>query len=380
MASVLINGYRGSIYREGKGYTGVLDLGVHPNGKRNRPKRKAATKAAVEDKLTKLAESLEKGRIATRDKTVTEVVADYIDDLERQGRAPQTIKGLRSAHRNHIARIGALKVDSELNPTRVSDWLIDIAENLSTKSIINVHGLLSSAIDRAIVHEITDRNVSRMVANIQGKKDGRESKSFSPEQVRAILARASAEVPYRLRFGAYVVLALTSGLRGDELDGLKWYGLDMDAGTVSVVRADRHRGKTKTKQSVRSLELADIAIAALRVWREIQVKEFAAFRGTVSDETFVFTRPDGTQYTQRTARYDFRRVLIAAGISDPDTWAVRETRTTFVSVMSHNGVPREVIADICGHTVRTLERYYRKVLRPVHRQSADVINSVFRAA
>ncbi|MFI0410704.1 tyrosine recombinase XerC [Actinomadura sp. 3N508] len=380
MASVLINGYNGSIYREGKGYTGVLDLGCHPNGKRNRPKRKAATKAAVKEKLKKLAESLDKGRTATKDKTVTQAVTDYIDDLERQGRAPKTIEGLRSWNRNHIVKIGALKVDAELTPTHVSEWLIGIAENLATTTIANVHGLLSSALDRAIVHGITDRNVSRMVANIQGKNDGRESKSFSPSQVRAILARATAEVPFRVRFGAYVILALTSGLRGDELNGLKWYGLDLDKGTVSVLRADRHKGKTKTEQSFRSQELAAIAIPALKAWREIQAKEFAVFGGTVTDETPVFTRPDGTQYTQRTARYEFRKVLKFAGIEDPEAWTVRETRTTFVSVMSHNGVPREVIADICGHTVKTLERHYRKVLRPVHRQSADVINSVFRAA
>ncbi|GAA4230252.1 hypothetical protein GCM10022254_24630 [Actinomadura meridiana] len=380
MASVLINGFSGSIYREGKGYTGVLDLGCHPNGKRNRPKRKGATKAAVKDKLTKLAEDLQKGHKPRADKTVTQVVTEYIDDLERQGRAPKTIEGLRSWNRNHIVKIGALKVKSELTPTHVSDWLIDLAENHASSTIANVHGLLSSALDRAIVHDIVNRNVSRMVRNIQGKNDGRESKSFTPDQVRVILARASAEVPFRVRFGAYVILALTSGLRGDELNGLKWYGLDLDAGTVSVVRADRHNGKTKTEQSFRSQELAAIAIPVLKAWREIQAKEFAAFGGTVTDETPVFTRPDGTPYTQRTARYEFRKVLEIAGIEDSEAWTVRETRTTFVSVMSHNGVPREVIADICGHTVRTLERHYRKVLRPVHRQSADVINSVFRAA
>ncbi|GAA4230598.1 hypothetical protein GCM10022254_25830 [Actinomadura meridiana] len=380
MARVVVNGYKGSIYREGKGYTGVLDLGYHPNGKRNRPKRKATTKAAVETKLEKLTEDLAKGRTVKADKTVSAVVTDYIDDLERQGRAPKTIEGLRSWNRNHITRIGSLKVRDELTPTHVSEWLIVLAEDHATTTLTNIHGLLSSALDRAIIHNVTDRNVSRMVPNIQGKNDGRESKSFTPDQVHAILGRASAEVPSRLRFGASVILALTSGLRGDELNGLKWYGLDLDAGTVSVVRADRYQGKTKTKQSVRSLELADIAITALKAWREMQAKEFEAFGGKVTDDTAVFTRPDGTAYTQRTARYEFRNVLKAAGITDPESWAVRETRTTFVSVMSYNGVPREVIADLCGHTVRTLEKHYRKVLRPVHRQSADVINSVFHAA
>ena len=58
MGSVLINGYKGSIYPEGSGYTGVLDLGWTADGKRNRPKRKGRTKALVKAKLVELANSI----------------------------------------------------------------------------------------------------------------------------------------------------------------------------------------------------------------------------------------------------------------------------------------------------------------------------------
>lgn len=49
-------------------------MGYHPNGKRNHPKRKGATKAAVKEKLTKLAKDLDKGIAASGDKTVSKVV------------------------------------------------------------------------------------------------------------------------------------------------------------------------------------------------------------------------------------------------------------------------------------------------------------------
>jgi hypothetical protein len=58
MGSVLINGYKGSIYPEGSGYTGVLDLGWTADGKRNRPKRKGRNKEIVKAKLLDLANDL----------------------------------------------------------------------------------------------------------------------------------------------------------------------------------------------------------------------------------------------------------------------------------------------------------------------------------
>jgi len=123
-----------------------------------------------------------------------------------------------------------------------------------------------------------------------------------------------------------------------------------------------------------------MAVKALTIWREIQRREFAALGIEVTPETPVFTQPDGKAYDAPAAREDFRALLTVARIDNPRAWTLRETRTTFVSVMSHNGVAREVIADMCGHTLETLERHYRKVLAPVHQQAASVIDAVFGKA
>jgi hypothetical protein len=85
-------------------------------------------------------------------------------------------------------------------------------------------------------------------------------------------------------------------------------------------------------------------------------------------------------YDAHSARDDFRVMLKVAGIVAPQGWTLRETRTTFVSVMSHHGVARQIIADMCGHTLKTLEWHYRKVLAPVHKQSSRVIDAVFGKA
>jgi integrase len=262
----------------------------------------------------------------------------------------------------------------------VSEWLVTISAGLSSEVLRKVHSLLTKAIDRAIVYTYVGENVSLPVKRPKGCEDNlRESKSFTVEQTNQIL---SVCVSPFCRFGGYVALALTSGLRVDELNGLtwEWLYLGSEEPTVYVEKAARTNGKLKTENSKRGLTLGAMAVQGLKLWRQRQRQEFAAVGMEVTKDTPVFTRPDGSAYDAKSAREEFRALLKVAGIVDPQSWTLRETRTTFVSVMSHHGVAREIIADMCGHTLKTLERHYRKVLAPVHKQSASVIDAVFGKA
>jgi len=78
----------------------------------------------------------------------------------------------------------------------------------------------------------------------------------------------------------------------------------------------------------------------------------------------VFTTTVGTPYESHNLRRDFRRVTAAAGLGA--RWVPKELRTSFVSMMSYQGVPVEEIARLAGHaSSRTTEVVYRRELRPV---------------
>src|SRR5262245_40216509 len=51
MSKILIGKYQATIYLEGDGYAGAISLGFDGQGKRQRIRRRAKTKAAVRDKL-----------------------------------------------------------------------------------------------------------------------------------------------------------------------------------------------------------------------------------------------------------------------------------------------------------------------------------------
>jgi integrase len=57
----------------------------------------------------------------------------------------------------------------------------------------------------------------------------------------------------------------------------------------------------------------------------------------------------------------------------------KELRTSFVSMMSYQGVPVEEIARLAGHaSSRTTEVIYRRELRPVITTGAEVMDQIFR--
>ena len=51
------------------------------------------------------------------------------------------------------------------------------------------------------------------------------------------------------RLNAYVILSLLSGVRTEEARALRWADVNLDAGVVYVIRAERAGGDTKTKKS-----------------------------------------------------------------------------------------------------------------------------------
>jgi integrase len=72
----------------------------------------------------------------------------------------------------------------------------------------------------------------------------------------------------------------------------------------------------------------------------------------------------------------FKRVYAEAGVGEG--WTPRELRTSFVSLMSHQGVSIEEIARLVGHaTTRTTEIVYRRELRPVITTGAEIMDHLF---
>ena len=184
---------------------------------------------------------------------------------------------------------------------------------------------------------------------------------------------------------AYITLSLLCGLRTEEARALRWAHVDLDGDPqarppvpphVAVWRSVCAHGKTKTERSRRTLALPAVAVQALRAWAGSQVGEQLTAGQCWQDTGLEFTSHLGAALDAGNVRKMFKRICIEAGTGDG--WTPRELRTTFVSLMSHQGVSIEEIARLAGHaTTRTTEIVYRRELRPVITTGAEIMDQLF---
>jgi integrase len=143
-----------------------------------------------------------------------------------------------------------------------------------------------------------------------------------------------------------------------------------------VWRSVRAHGDTKTKKSRRTLAIPDLVVQVLQAHKVKQDLERERARTKWEENGLVFSSRTGKELDAGNVRRALRLALTAAGLASG--WTPRELRHSFVSIMSASGAPVELIAKLVGHsTTNTTERVYRKELRPVITEGAEIMGTMF---
>ncbi|WP_017583872.1 site-specific integrase [Nocardiopsis valliformis] len=368
---------QGTVYwDEAKGcFRGEISLGYTPSGKRRRPKVYGRTKTEVREKLRELVKEAKSGVKPSATYTVTDAVTDW---LKRglKGCSKATLDKCRNLANKHvIPELGRAKL-KDLTADDVDDWLDSKAGELATRTLRELHAVLRRAIQFAQRRDKVLRNVAELVDTPQGK-EGRPSKALTLSQARDVLKAAEGT-----RLFAYVVLSLMVGVRTEEARALRWEHVHLSplAGVpphVEVWRSVREHGDTKTKKSRRTLAVPEPVVEALRAHHAAQEDDRKVAGGAWQDNRLVFATVVGTELDAANVRRAFRAIVKESGIGG--SWTPRELRHSFVSLMSEKGVPLEAIARLVGHSsTATTEIVYRKELRPVITEGAEVMGDLFK--
>ena len=178
---------------------------------------------------------------------------------------------------------------------------------------------------------------------------------------------------------AYIVVSLLTDARTEELRPLTWSHVDLDSDPpfIMVWRSVRAGGDTKTRRSRRTLKLPQRCVDVLRSHQARQDQLRHAADTNWHDNDLVFPSQVGTPADASHVRRSFRTVVEAAGLN-PREWTPRELRHSFVSLLSDAGVPIEQISRLVGHSgTTTTETIYRKQIRPVITDGADIMDRIF---
>lgn len=355
-------------------WVGEISLGYTAAGKRRRRRVYGRTKAEVRDRLKELHAEIEAGVASSARYTVTEAVRKWLH-VGLKDRDPGTVAKCTSFAENHIVpQIGAARL-RDLTADDLDEWLEGQAAELATSTLQQVLSILRRSITLAQRRDLVARNVAELVTAPKGTR-GRPSKALTLVQALAVLAAAASA-----RLHAYIVVSLLTGIRTEEARALTWDRVhlakvgDMPP-HIEVWRSVRAGGDTKTRTSRRTLALPPQAVEVLKAHRAKQAADRLAAGELWQETNLVFCTTVGTALDAANVRRGFRSVVAASGIEG--NWTPRELRHSFVSLLSANGVPVESIAQLVGHAgTRVTEAVYRKELRPVLTDGAEVIGSIF---
>jgi integrase len=143
-----------------------------------------------------------------------------------------------------------------------------------TSTLRNLLSILRRAVTRAQARDRVKRNVTLLCDCPVGKGKGRPSKALTMTQAEALLSAAE-----KSSMRCYVVVALLTGERTEELYALTWEHVDLEGDpsasppvppNVKVWRSVRTGGDTKTRKSRRSLAMPQRAVDALTAHRVAQ--------------------------------------------------------------------------------------------------------------
>ncbi|MFI1014221.1 tyrosine recombinase XerC [Streptomyces sp. NPDC020965] len=364
----------------------TASLGFDPRGKRIVKRASGTTKTAAKTKLKEILRDYEDGlAIAPTGYTVKDAVTDWLA-YGLAGRDSGTVETNTILCNTHvIPALGARKL-RDLSADDVDRWLADKAKVLSTRSLEAIRSCLNRSVKRGMARDKVKRNVVEL-CSVPAGRPGRPSKSLTLKQAEAVLVAAEDSPLY-----AYFVVSLLTGGRTEEMRPLRWDHVDLAGDPhavpeipphVAVWRSVRSTGETKTRKSRRTLALPGRAVDALKIQWERQGWQRVAAGDQWQENGLVFTSAVGTELDAANVRREFRKVLVRAaqlpGIEiKPHEWTTRETRTSFVSILSDRGIPLEEISRLVGHSSTAVtEQVYRKQIRPVIQTGAVAMDGIF---
>lgn len=262
--------------------------------------------------------------------------------------------------KNIVNGLGSI-VLADLKPREVDLWMKSLRERgLGSRTVEYAQAVLRRALQFAVEWEILDRNPA--AARFRAAKRKRTANSsakrirfLNPEQARKFLDVICGD-----RHEALYTLAVTTGLRPEELYGLPWTDIRFDTCrlTVNQVLSKTRRrkgeqvarfqfGPPKTDKSRRTIDFPEF-VRDLLIEERRRLMAVRALAGTRwQDHGLVFPSEIGTPLEERNVLRRFQKICNDNGLPK---LRIYDLRHTHASLLIHEGVHPKRISERLGHS------------------------------
>ena len=378
------------VRRNGREYFRVdLPKELFPDGKRRSVM--ATTRREAFEKAERIIERRKKGlKIEEAKRSIADFLDRFLKFYKTEGGvAPRTWQDYRyHVEENIKPGIGAVALQ-DLKPREVDQWLQSLRERgLGNRTVEYAQAVLRRALQFAVEWEILERNPA--AARFRAAKRKRMAGS-SANRIRFLdpdEARKFLDVIRGSRHEALYTLAITTGLRPEELYGLRWKDVDVEARrlTVNQVMSKTRRrkgesmerflfGPPKTEKSRRTIDFPEFVAHVLREERLRSAQTCAVAGSAWKEHGLVFPSEIGTPIEERNLLRRFQAICQANGLPK---LRVYDLRHTHASLLIHEGVHPKKISERLGHSSITLTMdTYGHLFEGSDRDSAEKMEKLF---
>ena len=320
-----------------------------------------------------------RGRHTGSRATVDDLFADWIVELQRKGRSPNTVDGYEKVYRRNIQPTLGTKQVTKVTMKMLTDlYGAHQRRGLSARSVYQIHACLSSMFTQACRWGWRESSPAQWaeppsIPNI-------EPVVPTPEEVRALISEA--ERGKRPEMARAILVAATTGLRRAELCALRrWRDVDLERGmlrvSASIVNLPKQPlGEIPTKnRRVRVLAIDDLTAAILRAQIE-DVEQRAKFAGVaLIDDPYVFTdAADGSvPWKPDAVSQYFGRMRKRIGLDHLDFHYLRKFMETYGQEMGYSVTQ---VAMRAGHDPSIAAKHYSGRVTETDRALATAVASL----
>ncbi len=307
--------------------------------------------------------------------TLNAYLDKWLDAIQAKVRE-RTHRGYSYALACHIRPAFGTKTLARLKPLDIQALYSELlTRGLTANTVLHIHAALSMALKQACKWGMIKVNPCTLVELPQLKR--KETKALSPEEVSQFLAALEGD-DYR----PVLMMALMTGMRPNEIFGLKWSDVDLNAGLIRVQRTLQRKngggwefGETKTDSAKRTIMLPPSTVKVLAEHRREQL-EYRLRRGTdYENNDLVFASSNGKPLDHTHTRIRFREVLKRAGLSV--NYRLYDLRHSCATLLLAAGENPKVVSERLGHAnVALTLNVYSHVLPSMQQSAADKLEKL----
>jgi integrase len=283
----------------------------------------------------------------------------WLEVSARPSVRPPTYRQYEQYVRNHIIPgLGNIRLQALKAPDIQAFYKERLDRGLAPRSVRIIHAVLHRALEQAVKWGLIVFNPADRVD--LPKIAGSGARPLSPEEVRRFLEAARASAYYPL-----FVVAVCTGLRMAEINGLRSDDVDLEAGAVYVRRIlYRMRGQwvesePKSGAGKRKVVLPAPVLVMLREYRKAQLEQRLKAGPDWHQEfgDLVFSTASGRPIHPANIHRELKAVLSRAALPPIRFHDLRHTHATLLLALGENA---RVVQERLGHshislTLQTLQ-------------------------